>query len=78
MLPKITQEILKKNKVKTMTWPSMLPDVNPIEDLWGIKRQAEQHNPSSKEQLKKKVSEESWNISPKNLCNTGIFHAEEE
>ena len=27
---KIMQEFLKKKKVKTMTWPSMSPDLNPI------------------------------------------------
>lgn len=53
---KITQEFLKflkKEKVKTMTWPSLFPDLNPIEYLWGIlKREVERHNTTSKEQLK--------------------------
>ena len=53
-----------------MTWPSMSPDLNPIEHLWGIlKRKVEQHNPSSKDHLKKCVSEEWQNISPE-MCAT--------
>ena len=31
---KITQEFLKTKNVKTMTWPCMSPDLNPIEHFW--------------------------------------------
>ena len=47
-----------------------MPDLKPIEHLWGIlKRKVEQHNLSSKDQLKKCVSE--------NGKTSGIFHAKE-
>uniref|UniRef100_A0A3B5A6C7 Tc1-like transposase DDE domain-containing protein n=1 Tax=Stegastes partitus TaxID=144197 RepID=A0A3B5A6C7_9TELE len=36
---KITQEFLKKRKVKTMTLPRMSPDLSPIEHLWGFYRE---------------------------------------
>ena len=53
---KITQEFLMKKKVQTMTWPSMFSDLKPIEQLWGIlKKKGKQHNPFSKEQLKKNL-----------------------
>ena len=71
---KKTQEFLKKEKAKTMTWPSMSPELNPIEHLWGIlKKKVEYHNPSSKEQLTKIVSEEWQNIFPE-ICPTLVSY----
>ncbi len=56
---KATVVFLKKNRVKVIQWPSMSPDLNPIEHLWGIlKRQVENHSPSSIQSLKEVILEE--------------------
>ena len=61
---KFTTAFLQKQKVQTMVWPSISPNLNPIEHLWGIlKRQVEIHRVSNKEQLHQMVREKWQKIS---------------
>ena len=48
----MTIALQKKLRVKVMDWPSMSPDLNPIEHLRGIlKWKVEEHNVSNIHQL---------------------------
>ncbi len=50
-------------------WPSMSPDLNPIEHLWGIlKRQVEHHSQSSIQSLKEVILEEWKKIDLSKCC----------
>ena len=51
-----------------MDWPSMSPDLNPIEHLWGILKQiVEEHKVSNIHQLRDVVMEE-WKRTPVATC----------
>ncbi len=51
--------MLKKLRVKVMDWPSMFPDLNPIEHLWSIlKQKVEERKVSNIHQLCDVVMEE--------------------
>ena len=57
-----------------MDWPSSSPDINPIENLWGlVKRNVEKRKPRNLEDLKVFMVEE-WEKIPqetiKNLINS--------
>ncbi len=74
----MTTALLMKLKVMVMEWPSMSPDLNPIENMWGIlKRKVEKHHVSNIQAALwyhyGGVEEDASN----NLCNSGEFHAQE-
>ncbi len=63
-----TTALLKKQRVKVMHWPSMSPDLNPIEHLWGIlKQKVEEFRVSNIHQLHDVVMEE-WKRTPVATC----------
>ncbi len=65
---KTTTALLKKLRVKMMDWPSMSPDLNPIEHLWGIlKQKVEECKVSNIHQLHDVVMEE-WKRTPVATC----------
>ncbi len=76
---KATGVFLKKNRVKVIQWPSMSPDLNPIEHLWGIlKRQVEHHSPSSIQSLKEVILEEWKKIDLAKMSPTCSFQCLED
>ncbi len=65
---KMTTALLMKLKVKVMEWPSMSPDLNPTEHMWGIlKRKVEKHHVSYIQQLRDVIMEE-WKRMPATAC----------
>ncbi len=60
--------LAKKLRIKVMDWPSMSPDLNPIEHLWGIlKRNVEERKVSNIHQLCDVIMEE-WKRTPVETC----------
>ena len=65
---KTTTALLKRLRVKVIDWPSMCPDLNPIEHLWGIlERKVEVHKVLNICQLRDVVMEE-WKSIPVATC----------
>ena len=65
---KTTTALLKRLRVKVMDWPSMSPDLNPKEHIWGIfKRKVEVRKISNIYQLRDVVREE-WKSIPVATC----------
>ena len=65
---KTSTALLKRLRVKVMDWPSMSPDLNTIEHLWGIlKRKVEVRKVSNISQLRDVVMEE-WMSIPVATC----------
>ncbi|KAK3561784.1 hypothetical protein QTP86_014207, partial [Hemibagrus guttatus] len=66
---KSTSEWLKKNKMKTLEWPSQSPDLNPIEMLWhDLKKVVHARKPSNVAELQQFRKDE-WAKIPPQRCN---------
>ncbi|KAK3574546.1 hypothetical protein QTP86_009546 [Hemibagrus guttatus] len=66
---KSTSEWLKKNKMKTLEWPSQSPDLNPIEMLWhDLKKVVHARKPSNVAELQQFCKDE-WAKIPPQHCN---------
>ncbi|KAK3507977.1 hypothetical protein QTP70_007945 [Hemibagrus guttatus] len=66
---KSTSEWLKKNKMKTLEWPSQSPDLKPIEMLWhDLKKVVHARKPSNVAELQQFCKDE-WAKIPPQRCN---------
>ncbi len=68
--PKHTAEMITALllKVKVMEGPSMTPELNPIEHIWGIlKRKVEKHHVCNIQQLRDVIMED-WKRMPATTC----------
>ncbi|KAK3528815.1 hypothetical protein QTP70_011602 [Hemibagrus guttatus] len=66
---KSTSEWLKKNKMKTLEWPSQSPDLSPIEMLWhDLKKVVHAQKPSTVVELQQFCKDE-WAKIPPQRCN---------
>ncbi|KAK3534889.1 hypothetical protein QTP70_001921 [Hemibagrus guttatus] len=66
---KSTSEWLKKNKMKTLEWPSQSPGLNPIEMLWhDLKKVVHARKPSNVAELQQFCKDE-WAKIPPQRCN---------
>ncbi|KAK3511397.1 hypothetical protein QTP70_007233 [Hemibagrus guttatus] len=66
---KSTTEWLKKNKMKTLEWPSQSPDLNPIAMLWhDLKKVVHARKPSNVAELQQFCKDE-WAKIPPQRCN---------
>ncbi|KAK3509142.1 hypothetical protein QTP70_020254, partial [Hemibagrus guttatus] len=66
---KSSPEWLKKNKMKTLEWPSQSPDLNPIEMLWhDLKKVVHAQKPSNVAELQQFCKDE-WAKIPPQRCN---------
>ncbi len=65
---KITKEWLHNNSMTVLEWPSLSPDLNPIEHLWrDLKMAVHQRLPSNLTELER-ICKEEWQRIPKSRC----------
>ena len=54
-------KFIHENKINLIYWPSNSPDLNPIENVWGLmKNQIEQKTPRNEKELMEMINQ-TWN-----------------
>ena len=64
---RLTRDMLEEHNIGVLDWPAMSPDLNLIENIWSILKQAvERRGPTNVGDLKKFILEE-WNNIPSQI-----------
>jgi hypothetical protein len=67
---KIVTTWKKENNIKVVEWPAYSPDLNPIENCWGIlKKYIRKEMPSNIDTLKLKITDYWKKLNKKHICN---------
>lgn len=70
---KKTQQFFKQSKIKILNWPPNSPDLNPIENIWGIlKHEVGKRMPKNREELHNVLTEE-WKRIPQDTIRKCIM-----
>ena len=66
-------EYFERRKIRVMPWPSMNPDLNPIENCWKLlKDRVQARNPTSVARGWEIIQEE-WEKIPKEYCQKLVY-----
>jgi transposase len=65
-MPRVCQDFLNQNYISVLPWPTLSPDLSPIEYLWdelGIRVRHRQNPPETLQELRGALAHE-WNNTP--------------
>lgn len=69
----LIMDLLEEYEIETLDWPARSPDLNPIENIWGIlKKRVYKRNPKTRMELEDFIFEEWENLDNEMVANTAM------
>lgn len=69
----LTKNWFRQSNIQVLPWPPNSPDINPIENLWGImKKKLKENSPSSKTALVARIKS-IWANIDRNVCKHLVY-----